>query len=154
MLENAVSNQFLVPSPQSPQHRLDKKKGVSGECSTTTETPIPFPKQSKPIKYDVLILNFFIIITLNCMHVVTYIVPDADFRTKHLIKQALCKNQFLKNLNTNQISEIVDVMYTKEFEAGSYVIRKGDPGTDSFHTIYAFVQLENFQLFSDILFCK
>jgi len=83
-----------------------------------------------------------------------YIVPDADFRTKHLIKQALCKNQFLKNLNTNQISEIVDVMYTKEFEAGSYVIRKGDPVTDSFHTIYAFAQLENFQLFSDILFCK
>eukprot|EP00102_Acyrthosiphon_pisum_P016182 XP_008187054.1 PREDICTED: cGMP-dependent protein kinase, isozyme 1 [Acyrthosiphon pisum] len=98
ILENAVSNQFLVPSPQSPQHRLDKKKGVSGECSTATETPIPFPKQSKPIK------------------------------TKHLIKQALCKNQFLKNLNTNQISEIVDVMYTKDFEAGSYVIRKGDPG--------------------------
>lgn len=48
--------------------------------------------------------------------------------TKHLIKQALCKNQFLKNLNTSQISEIVDVMYPKDFEAGSYVIRKGDPG--------------------------
>lgn len=57
-------------------------------------------------------------------------VPNAYFRTKHLIKQALCKNQFLKNLNTNQISEIVDVMYTKDFEAGAYVIRKGDPGTD------------------------
>jgi len=70
-----------------------------------------------------------------------------DFRTKHLIKQALCKNQFLKNLNTNQISEIVDVMYMKDFEAGAYVIRKGDPGTDSFHTIYTFVQRENFQLF-------
>ncbi|XP_060851768.1 cGMP-dependent protein kinase, isozyme 1-like [Rhopalosiphum padi] len=98
MLENAVSNQFLVPSSQSSQLRLDKKKGVSGECSTSSETPIPFPKQSKPIK------------------------------TKHLIKQALCKNQFLKNLNTNQISEIVDVMYPKDFEAGAYVIRKGDPG--------------------------
>lgn len=64
MLENAVSNQFLVSSPQSSQHRLDKKKGVSGECSTSSETPIPFPKQSKPIKYD-----FFIYLIPHCIYI-------------------------------------------------------------------------------------
>lgn len=48
--QNIVSNQSLGPPPQ---HRLqDKKKGVSGECSTLTETTqLPFPKQSKPIRY-------------------------------------------------------------------------------------------------------
>lgn len=54
MLENVVLNQNLVSSvPQSPQHRVDKKKGVSGECSTKVEAPVAFPKQSKPIKYGV-----------------------------------------------------------------------------------------------------
>lgn len=81
----------------------------------------------------IFIIIFYIIFTRS------WIVPNADFRTKHLIKQALCKNQFLKNLNTNQISEIVDVMYPKDFEAGAYVIRKGDPGTDTFHIIYKLV---------------
>lgn len=59
MIENAVFNQNLQPS--SPQHRLDKKKGVSGECSSTSaEVPLTFPKQSKPIKYDVIIyFNIF-----------------------------------------------------------------------------------------------
>lgn len=64
----------------------------------------------------------------KCIAVEILYVWRTVFRTKHLIKQALCKNPFLKNLNTAQISEIVDVMYPKDFEAGAYVIRKGDPG--------------------------
>lgn len=78
-------------------------------------------------------MTFFHLL-LHCIYIYIYL-QDTDFRTKHLIKQALCKNQFLKNLNTNQISEIVDVMYPKDFEAGAYVIRKGDPGMDTFHMI-------------------
>lgn len=77
-------------------------------------------------------MTFFLFNTTPYIYIY---LQNTDFRTKHLIKQALCKNQFLKNLNTNQISEIVDVMYPKDFEAGAYVIRKGDPGTDTFHMI-------------------
>lgn len=133
MVENVVFNQSLAIPPQSPQHRLDKKKGVSGECSTLTQEPVAFPKQSKPIKYNLFVFRFakwYSEIILTHLFKIYY-------RTKHLIKQALCKNPFLKNLNTAQISEIVDVMYPKDFEAGAYVIRKGDPGKQysfSIHT--------------------
>lgn len=37
-------------------------------------------------------------------------------------------NDFLKNLDTSQVREIVDSMYPQEFPAGSWVIREGDVG--------------------------
>ncbi|XP_050520049.1 cGMP-dependent protein kinase, isozyme 1-like isoform X2 [Daktulosphaira vitifoliae] len=94
MIEQSVVNQNVLKI----QSRVDKKKGVSGECSSLVEIPLPLPKQTKSIN------------------------------SKHLIKEALCKNPFLKNLNTAQMSEIVDVMYPKDFDAGSYIIKKGEPG--------------------------
>ncbi|XP_050441738.1 cGMP-dependent protein kinase, isozyme 1-like [Adelges cooleyi] len=97
MIEQSVFNQN-VPAGLSIPNRVDKKKGVSGECSSLVEVPLTLPKQTKSIK------------------------------SKHLIKTALCKNPFLKNLNTAQMSEIVDVMYPKDFDAGSYIIKKGEPG--------------------------
>lgn len=37
-------------------------------------------------------------------------------------------NDFLKNLDSSQVREIVDSMYSKEFPAGRYVIREGEAG--------------------------
>ena len=39
------------------------------------------------------------------------------------------ENDFLKNLDASQVREIVESMYPREFEKGSFVIREGDAGT-------------------------
>lgn len=41
-------------------------------------------------------------------------------------------NDFLKHLDSLQVREIVDSMYSKEFKAGSYVIREGEAGAHLF----------------------
>jgi hypothetical protein len=47
---------------------------------------------------------------------------------KQLIKDAIMENDFLKNLDGGQVREIVDSMYPRDFEKGSFVIREGDAG--------------------------
>ena len=54
---------------------------------------------------------------------------EKDFRTKHLIKEALMENDFLKNLSTGQVREIIDHMTLKKIAAGAYVIREGNTRT-------------------------
>lgn len=54
---------------------------------------------------------------------------EKDFRTKHLIKEALMENDFLKNLSTSQVREIIDHMTLKKIAAGAYVIREGEAGS-------------------------
>lgn len=49
-------------------------------------------------------------------------------RAKQLIKDAVMENDFLKNLDASQVREIVESMYPREFEKGSFVIREGDAG--------------------------
>lgn len=55
---------------------------------------------------------------------------DKDFRTKQLIRDALMDNDFLKNLSSGQIREVIDFMQVKKIAAGTYVIREGDSGSD------------------------
>lgn len=54
---------------------------------------------------------------------------EKDFRSKQLIKDALMENDFLKNLVSSQVREIVDCMYSEEFSRDSPVIKEGDPGS-------------------------
>lgn len=54
---------------------------------------------------------------------------DKDFRSKQLIKEALTENDFLTNLSTSQMREVVDYMELQKVPAGSYVIREGDSGS-------------------------
>jgi cGMP-dependent protein kinase len=57
------------------------------------------------------------------------------------------ENDFLKNLDATQVREIVESMYPREFEKGSYVIREGDAGM-----IAKFVfKKGNFYLFSQVV---
>lgn len=38
------------------------------------------------------------------------------------------ENDFLKNLDSSQLREIVESMFPKDFPRGSYVIKEGDAG--------------------------
>jgi len=56
-------------------------------------------------------------------------IHEKDFRAKQLIKDAVMENDFLKNLDGCQVHEMVDSMYPREFDKGSFVIREGDAGS-------------------------
>lgn len=53
-------------------------------------------------------------------------------RSKQLIKDAIMDNDFLKHLDSIQIRELVDSMYSRDVESGEYVVREGDPGKNLF----------------------
>ncbi|XP_026681606.1 cGMP-dependent protein kinase, isozyme 1-like [Diaphorina citri] len=81
-----------------------KKQGVSGESSTNGQTA-------------------------NDIQIQRY---DKDFRSKQLIKAAIMDNDFLKNLDTLQVKEMVESMHQAEYKADSYVITEGEAGNDLF----------------------
>ncbi|XP_009318522.1 PREDICTED: cGMP-dependent protein kinase 2 isoform X2 [Pygoscelis adeliae] len=55
-----------------------------------------------------------------------------DSSEKKLITNALNKNQFLKRLEPHQIRDMVECMYERTFQQGSYVIKQGEPGNHIF----------------------
>ncbi|XP_055708893.1 cGMP-dependent protein kinase, isozyme 1 isoform X2 [Phlebotomus papatasi] len=79
-----------------------KKQGVSGESSDGAA------QQSRDIK-----------------------IPkyEKDFRSKQLIKDAIMDNDFMKNIDSLQIRELVESMYSREIPAGEYVVREGEAGS-------------------------
>lgn len=83
-----------------------KKQGVSGESSDTT---------GHQLSRDILIPKY-----------------DKDFGSKQLIKEAIMDNDFLKNLDSSQVRELVDSMYGLEVRRGEYVIREGEAGAHLF----------------------
>lgn len=46
-----------------------------------------------------------------------------------MIKGAILDNDFMKNLESTQIREIVDCMYPVEYAAESVIIKEGDVGS-------------------------
>ena len=50
-------------------------------------------------------------------------------RSRALIKGAIMDNDFMKNLESTQIKEIVDCMYPMEYVRGSLIIKEGDVGS-------------------------
>lgn len=51
-----------------------------------------------------------------------------DFRSKQLIKGAINENDFLKNLESAQVREIVDCMYPKNYSKSDMIVKEGDTG--------------------------
>jgi cGMP-dependent protein kinase len=49
-------------------------------------------------------------------------------RTKDFLREAILNNDFMKNLEMDQIMSIVDCMYPLEHIDGSLIIREGDVG--------------------------
>ncbi|CAN8019514.1 unnamed protein product [Ixodes persulcatus] len=83
------------------QSNLQKKQGVSGESATCRT----------------------LILEIDVSH------HPKDFRSAQLIKDAIMENDFLKNLDSSQVREVVDCMYPQVFEAGTLVIRERDVGS-------------------------
>lgn len=54
------------------------------------------------------------------------------FRSKQLIKDAIMENDFLKNLDSIQIRELIDSMYSRDIDIGEFVVRQGEAGTHLF----------------------
>ncbi|XP_055848735.1 cGMP-dependent protein kinase, isozyme 1 isoform X2 [Episyrphus balteatus] len=53
---------------------------------------------------------------------------DKDYSSKQLIKDAIMDNDFLKNIDSSQVRELVESMYNLEVAEGEYVIREGEAG--------------------------
>ncbi|EGW13917.1 cGMP-dependent protein kinase 2 [Cricetulus griseus] len=66
-----------------------------------------------------------------------------DSSEKKLITDALNKNQFLKRLDPQQIKDMVECMYGRNYPQGSYIIKQGEPGNHIF--VLAEGRLEVFQ---------
>ncbi|XP_057314488.1 cGMP-dependent protein kinase 1-like isoform X2 [Hydractinia symbiolongicarpus] len=49
-------------------------------------------------------------------------------KSKDIIRAAIKDNDFLTNLEQSQVRELVEVMYSKDFKKGEYIIREGEPG--------------------------
>lgn len=52
-----------------------------------------------------------------------------QFRSKELIKNAILENDFLRYLDLEQISEIVECMYPVDVSSDCVIIREGDVGS-------------------------
>ena len=50
-------------------------------------------------------------------------------RSRDLIKNAIQENDFMKNLDTSQIREIVDCMYPVDYKKEQMIINEGDVGS-------------------------
>jgi hypothetical protein len=50
------------------------------------------------------------------------------FRSKQLIREAIQKNDFLRQLDKEQTIEMVECMYECKVRAGEYVIKEGESG--------------------------
>uniref|UniRef100_A0A4D5RA32 cGMP-dependent protein kinase n=1 Tax=Scolopendra viridis TaxID=118503 RepID=A0A4D5RA32_SCOVI len=83
------------------QGAISKRQGVSGESFSPNKTT------------DNIKVQFY----------------EKDFRSKQLIKDAIMRNDFLQNLDSSQVNEIVDCMYPRTFPRGSLVIKEGEPGS-------------------------
>ncbi|KAM7052782.1 cGMP-dependent protein kinase 2 [Acridotheres tristis] len=113
-LQDVVSTQgerSLQPSPfkVSADRRRGAKEGVSAEpttrlCDLSRQTMFSLEKA----------------------------MVRKDSSEKKLITDALNKNQFLKRLEPHQTRDMVECMYERTFQQGSYVIRQGEPGNHIF----------------------
>jgi cGMP-dependent protein kinase 1 len=105
LTEDAINqNTTNVNHPTMAIPQLVKKTGVSGETHMNAQqsNDITIPKHEK------------------------------DFRSKHLIKEAIHDNDFLKYIDSLQVREIVEAMHSLEIVEGAYVIREGEAGAHLF----------------------
>ncbi|XP_072784734.1 cGMP-dependent protein kinase 2 isoform X3 [Taeniopygia guttata] len=113
-LQDVISTQgehSLQPSPfkVSADRRRGAKEGVSAEpttalCDLSRQTMFSLEKAT----------------------------VQKDSSEKKLITDALNRNQFLKRLEPHQTRDMVECMYERTFQQGSYVIRQGEPGNHIF----------------------
>lgn len=69
-------------------------------------------------------LKFFCI-----LYAFLFPLPPSILRSRELIKSAILDNDFMKNLDMTQITEIVDCMYPVQYTSKSLIIKEGDVGS-------------------------
>ncbi len=67
---------------------------------------------------------------------------DYFSRVKELIMKAITSNDFLRNLETVQINEIIDCMYERKFTREQYICREGGVGTQLYVIAGAWVHIK------------
>ncbi|XP_010017349.1 PREDICTED: cGMP-dependent protein kinase 2 isoform X5 [Nestor notabilis] len=119
-LQDVVSTQgehSLQPSPFKAASRIqvsaDRRRGAKEGVSAEPTTRL----------YD---------LNRQAMFSLEKAAVRKDSSEKKLITDALNKNQFLKRLEPHQIRDMVECMYERTFQQGSYVIRQGEPGNHIF----------------------
>ncbi|NXL66827.1 KGP2 kinase, partial [Chordeiles acutipennis] len=119
-LQDVVSTQgehSLQPSPSKVASRIqvsaDRRRGAKEGVSAEPTTQL----------YDV---------NKQAMFSFEKARVRKDSSEKKLITDALNKNQFLKRLEPHQIRDMVECMYVRTFQQGSYIIRQGEPGNHIF----------------------
>merc|ERR1712141_362504 len=67
----------------------------------------------------------------NLQDLTTKTFPEfkKEKKSRDLIRSAIMDNDFMKNLEPQQISEIVDCMYPMEYAKGALIIKEGDVGS-------------------------
>ncbi|KAM3178716.1 hypothetical protein ACTXT7_001982 [Hymenolepis weldensis] len=61
--------------------------------------------------------------------VLKVMVDDLETMTREILNQAILENDFMKNLDTSQVVEIVECMYSVKFAPNSTIIREGELGS-------------------------
>lgn len=90
------------------------------------------------ILFNCLICNCFLISTYVSFYVNPFekvILSFSIYRSARQIKRAILENEFLGNLEENQVEALVSAMYPKQIPANTLVIREGDIGTST-HKLY------------------
>jgi len=65
------------------------------------------------------------------------------YRSARQIKRAILENEFLGNLEENQVEALVSAMYPKQIPANTLVIREGDIGTSTHKLSYYYINTRN-----------
>lgn len=66
---------------------------------------------------------------MNKLHYFFFLSFPLSYSSRQIIKTAILDNDFMKNLESTQIREIVDCMYPVQYAAGSLIIKEGDIGS-------------------------
>lgn len=69
-----------------------------------------------------------------------------SYRSRQQITKAILENEFLGNLEENQVEALVSAMYSKQIPPNTLVIQEGDIGKD-FFIISLCILIFNFYLF-------
>ncbi|KAL5019132.1 hypothetical protein ScPMuIL_004854 [Solemya velum] len=110
---------------QKLQNELDKYRSVLKPATQRVQKSVAIYKErSKRYAISAEPANFPSVLALYK----TRRVPKRA-ASKELIRQAILDNDFMKNLDTGQIRELVDCMYPVEYRKDSVIIKEGDVGS-------------------------
>jgi len=114
---------------QLDQYQSVFKVGDGGTSSSSPTTTGPVKKSRKTARGVGISAEPQSLKSLQDLSQATFPSYKKSDKAQELIRGAIMDNDFLKNLETSQIKEIVDCMYPMEYAKGSLIIKEGDIGS-------------------------